>query len=128
MCPKKDAKDKGKDKKGKGKKGEKKPKKKEDFSKMKLPGTEKGKSSKKKKWSKAKNKERLNNSTFFDKDKYERLINDIGRQKIVTISSISDKLKVAGNCARQGIKELLRLKKIKLVGDYHGSYSVYSKA
>ena len=98
MQPKKEAKGKEKPVKGKEKaKDIKKP--------IRLPGDSKKSSKGKKKvreqfsytqWSKSKVKEKAMNATFFTKELYEKMLTEIPKMKLVTISSVSDKLKMGG--------------------------------
>ena len=62
-----------------------------------MPGDKK-KSSKagKKKWSKTKSKEKLQNATFFDKERYDKMVQEIPKMKLITIAAVSEKLKLAG--------------------------------
>ena len=64
---------------------------------MRLPGDKK-KSAKagKKKWSKAKAKEKLQNSVYFDKERYDKMLQEVPRMKLITVATISDKQKVGG--------------------------------
>jgi small subunit ribosomal protein S25e len=56
---------------------------------------------KKKKWSKGKSKEKLNNSVYFDQAGYDRLLEEFPKKnKLITPSSISEKLKVNASLAR----------------------------
>ena len=50
----------------------------------------------KKKWSKAKSKEKLQNATFFDKERYDKMVLEIPKMKLITIAAVSEKLKLAG--------------------------------
>ena len=117
--PKKEAKgDKGKGDKGKGK--GKDPKKA-----IRLPGEKKAKAGKKK-WSKTKAKEKLQNAVFFDKKRHDDMLKDVPKMKLITTFTISDKMKFGGNCARQSINELLRLNKIRQVGDHQRGFTIYT--
>ena len=55
-----------------------------------------GGKAKKKKWSKGKVKEKLQNLVLFDKATYDKMIADVPKQKLITPSIISEKLKVRG--------------------------------
>merc|ERR1719248_61059 len=66
-----------------------------------------GGKAKKKKWSKGKVKEKLANLVLFDKTTYEKMLTDVPKQKLITPSIISEKLKVNGSLARKAVKELL---------------------
>ena len=62
---------------------------------------------KKKKWSKGKVKEKLANLVLFDKTTYEKMLTDVPKQKLITPSIISEKLKVNGSLARKAVRELV---------------------
>merc|ERR1711903_175809 len=66
-----------------------------------------GGKAKKKKWSKGKVKEKLANLVLFDKATYDKMLADVPKQKLITPSIISEKLKVNGSLARTAVKELL---------------------
>ena len=68
-----------------------------------LPGAKKDKA-KKKKWSKVKVKEKLNNAAFYDQTLYNKMIKDVPNMKLITTATISERLKVNGALARQAIK------------------------
>ena len=59
------------------------------------------------KWSKGKVKEKLANLVLFDKTTYEKMLTDVPKQKLITPSIVSEKLKVNGSLARKAVKELL---------------------
>ena len=44
---------------------------------------------------------------LFDKATYDKMIADVSKQKLITPSIISEKLKVNGSLARKAVKELL---------------------
>ena len=60
------------------------------------------------KWSKGKVKEKLSNLVLFDKATYEKMLTDVPKQKLITPSIISEKLKVNGSLARKAVKELVK--------------------
>merc|ERR1719487_1590474 len=80
--------------------------KKKDDGKKKAAGSGSGKA-KKKKWSKGKVKEKLANLVLFDKATYDKMLADVPKQKLITPSIISEKLKVNGSLARKAVKELV---------------------
>ena len=62
---------------------------------------------KKKKWSKEKNRDTLNNAVMFDKDTpYEKLGKEIPKMKLITIATVSERLRVGGSLAKKCIDEL----------------------
>ncbi len=91
-----------------------------------LPGAKKDKA-KKKKWSKVKVKEKLNNAAFFEQPLFNKMMKEIPNLRLVTCATISEKLKINGSLARQSIQELLRKKLIKPVGDYHHHINMYTR-
>ena len=85
-----------------------------------------GGKAKKKKWSKGKVKEKLANAVLFDKTTYERMLNDTPKQKLITPSIISEKLKVNGSLARKAVKELVSKGLIKPLLTHH-SQAIYTR-
>lgn len=87
-----------------------------------------GGKAKKKKWSKGKVKEKLQNAVYFDEETYNKLLNDFPKKnKLITPSSISDKLHVNVSLARQAIKELEARGLIRRIGDHHHSQVIYTR-
>merc|ERR1712193_217838 len=72
-----------------------------------LAKTKAGASAKKKKWSKGKVREKLNNAVTFDQPTYDKMMKEAAMFKLVTPSVISERLKVNGSLARRAITELL---------------------
>merc|ERR1712196_225 len=85
-----------------------------------------GASAKKKKWSKGKVREKLNNLVCFDQATYDKMMKEAATFKLVTPSAISERLKINGSLARRAIKELLKAGSIKLV-DKHSSQYIYTR-
>jgi len=79
------------------------------------------------KWSKGKVKEKLANAVLFDKVTYERMLNDTPKQKLITPSIISEKLKVNGSLARKAVKELVSKNLIRPILT-HSSQAIYTRA
>ncbi|KAL6772010.1 RPS25 [Auxenochlorella protothecoides x Auxenochlorella symbiontica] len=82
---------------------------------------------KKKKWSKGKLKEKVNNQVLFDKATYDKLQNEVPKYKLITPSVLSDRLRVNGSLARAAIKELLSQGVIRVVSKTH-SQEIYTRA
>ncbi|XP_047328281.1 40S ribosomal protein S25-2-like [Impatiens glandulifera] len=82
---------------------------------------------KKKKWSKGKQKEKVNNMVLFDKATYDKLLTEAPKFKLVTPSILSDRLRVNGSLARKAIKELMEKGLIRLVSS-HSSQQIYTRA
>merc|ERR1712188_232636 len=84
-----------------------------------------GAKQKKKKWSKGKERDKLNNATMFDKATYDKLMTEVPTYKLITVSVVSDRLRVRGSLARRGIKVLLDKKLIKPVVN-HSAQVIYT--
>merc|ERR1711908_175548 len=91
-----------------------------------LAKTKSGASAKKKKWSKGKVREKLNNAVVFDQGTYDRMLKEVAAFKLVTPSAISERLKVNGSLARKAIQECLKAGTIKLVDKHSGQY-IYTR-
>merc|ERR1712046_307811 len=81
-----------------------------------------GAAAKKKKWSKGKVREKLNNLVVFDQATYDRMMKEVATFKLVTPSAISERLKVNGSLARKAIQELLKAGTIRVVDKHSGQY------
>merc|ERR1712167_384435 len=86
----------------------------------------KGAGAKKKKWSKGKVREKLNNLVVFDQATYDRMLSEVKNFKLVTPSAISERLKVNGSLARRSIQELLKAGTIRVV-DKHSNQYIYTR-
>ena len=116
-------KDKGKDKKGKdAKKGGK-----DKVPKILKAGSKEGKA-KKKKWSKTKSKDKVNNQVFWTKAQHDKLLKDIiPKEPYITPSVISEKLKLNVSLARLAVKELIDNGQLAPATEYHSKYSCFVK-
>merc|ERR1712225_165324 len=85
-----------------------------------------GAAAKKKKWSKGKVREKLNNSVVFDQATYDRMMKEASNFKLVTPSVLSERLKISGSLARRAITELLNAGTIKQV-EKHSSQLIYTR-
>eukprot|EP01101_Sappina_pedata_P010061 TRINITY_DN6243_c0_g1_i2.p2 TRINITY_DN6243_c0_g1~~TRINITY_DN6243_c0_g1_i2.p2 ORF type:complete len:148 (-),score=100.31 TRINITY_DN6243_c0_g1_i2:87-530(-) len=81
---------------------------------------------KKKKWSKGKTKEKLNNLVLLDVATQDRLNKEIPTSKLVTISILSERLKISGSLARRAIKNLEARGLIRPVSKHH-SQIIYTR-
>ena len=82
-----------------------------------------GDGAKRKKWSKSKQKEKLNNAVFWTKPLHAKLIKDIiGKEPYVTTSMVSDKLKVNMSMAREALKELREQEQIVPATEFHSKF------
>merc|ERR1711871_1821316 len=91
-----------------------------------LAKSKSGASAKKKKWSKGKVREKLNNMVTFDQNTYDRMMKEVATFKLVTPSAISERLKINGSLARRAIQECLKAGTIKLVDKHSGQY-IYTR-
>jgi small subunit ribosomal protein S25e len=82
---------------------------------------------KKKKWSKGKMKEKVNNLVLFDQATYDKLLAEVPKYKMITTSILCDRLRLNGSLARAAIRELVQKGLIKAVAE-HGSQSIYTRA
>merc|ERR1712036_111784 len=85
-----------------------------------------GAAAKKKKWSKGKVREKLNNLVTFDQATYDRMMKEAANFKLVTPSVLSERLKISGSLARRAITELLKAGSIKVV-DKHSNQLIYTR-
>nr|ABW90430.1 putative ribosomal protein S25 [Barentsia elongata] len=86
-----------------------------------------GGKAKKKKWSKGKVRDKLNNLVLFDKPTYDKLYKEVPNYKLITPSVVSERLKVKGSLARSALQELHGKGLIKLVSKHH-SQLIYTRA
>merc|ERR1712139_214344 len=82
---------------------------------------------KKKKWTKGKVKEKLNNLVLMDKATYDKLLKEIPKAKLVTPSVVSERLKVNGSIARASIRHLEEKGLIHHVGGRHHAQLIYTR-
>lgn len=86
-----------KDSKSASKQPQKTPKKKEGGS---------GGKAKKKKWSKGKVRDKLDNQVLFDEATYAKLNKEVTQYKLITPSIVSERLKICGSLAKRALAEL----------------------
>merc|ERR1712012_1161970 len=86
-----------------------------------------GGKAKKKKWSKGKVRDKLNNLILFDKATYDKLYKEVPSYKLITPSVVSERLKVRGSLAKQALRELHAKGVIRLVSR-HSSQMIYTRA
>ncbi|GAB4859790.1 ribosomal protein S25B [Ancistrocladus abbreviatus] len=91
------------------------------------PAKSAGGKQKKKKWSKGKQKEKVNNMVLFDQGTYDKLLSEVPKYKLITPSILSDRLRINGSLARRAIKDLMARGSIRLVSA-HSSQQIYSRA
>mmetsp|Transcript_10401 Transcript_10401/g.24266 ORF Transcript_10401/g.24266 Transcript_10401/m.24266 type:complete len:112 (+) Transcript_10401:84-419(+) len=61
---------------------------------------------KKKKWSKGKQRDRVDNKVLFTKEQHERLNSEVPKMKLITVSAVVEKLKISGGLARRALNQL----------------------
>ena len=86
-----------------------------------------GGKAKKKKWSKGKQKEKLNAAVFFDKNLYEKLKKEVPNYKLITCSIISERMRCNVSMARRAINDLLAKGMIKVIAK-HQKQAIYTRA
>merc|ERR1712072_1519048 len=91
-----------------------------------LAKTKAGASAKKKKWSKGKVREKLNNSVNFDQATYDKMMKEAAAHKMITPSVLSERLKITGSLVRRAIQELLNAGSIKCI-DKHSAQLIYTR-
>lgn len=70
---------------------------------------------KKKKWSKGKARDKVDNKVLMSQEQYDRLHAEVPKMKLITVSAVVEKLKVSGGLARRSLRELAEEGKIKPV-------------
>merc|ERR1712008_314855 len=85
-----------------------------------------GGKAKKKKWSKGKTRDKLNNLVLFDKGTYDKLYKEVLTYKLITPSIVSERLKVRGPLARRALLELTEKGLIRQVVA-HRSQFIYTR-
>ena len=85
-----------------------------------------GGKAKKKKWSKGKTRDKLNNLVLFDQATYDKLVKEVPTYKLITPSIVSERMKVRGSLARKALRELLAKGLIKQVVS-HNAQSIYTR-
>merc|ERR1711937_143217 len=85
-----------------------------------------GGKAKKKKWSKGKVRDKLNNLVLFDKATYDKLYKEVPSYKLITPSVVSERLKIRGSLARFALQELETKGLIRLVDKHHAQF-IYTR-
>ena len=70
---------------------------------------------KKKKWSKGKNRDKVDNKVLLSKEQYERMHSEVPKMKLITVSAVVEKLKVNAGLARRCLRDLAEDGKIREV-------------
>ncbi|KAG9449698.1 hypothetical protein H6P81_009663 [Aristolochia fimbriata] len=82
------------------------------------PAKSGGGKQKKKKWSKGKQKEKVNNMVLFDEATYDKLLSEVPKYKLITPSILSDRLRINGSLARRAIRVKLNFNEKTLPGGW----------
>jgi small subunit ribosomal protein S25e len=90
-------------------------------------GSSGGGKAKKKKWSKGKVRDKLNNMVLFDKATYDKCVKDLPQYKLITPAIICERFKARGSLARAIIRELVRRGLIRAVVK-HSRQEIYTRA
>jgi small subunit ribosomal protein S25e len=61
---------------------------------------------KKKKWSKGKSRDKVDNKVLMTKEQHDRLHAEVPKMKLITVSAVVEKLKVSGGLARRALRDL----------------------
>mmetsp|Transcript_13607 Transcript_13607/g.15019 ORF Transcript_13607/g.15019 Transcript_13607/m.15019 type:complete len:136 (-) Transcript_13607:81-488(-) len=81
----------------------------------------------KKKWSKGKVSDKLDNNVLFPEDVYTRFCTEVPKMKFITLSIISEKYKVRATVATRALKQLEKEGKVKLVGDRYKKILIWTR-
>ena len=81
---------------------------------------------KKKKWSKGRVREKAQNLVLFDAKTHKRLIAEVPKMKLITPSTIIERLKINGSLARAAIRHLEGKGLIKAVSVHHTQW-IYTR-
>ncbi|XP_062933620.1 small ribosomal subunit protein eS25-like [Cynocephalus volans] len=79
-----------------------------------------------KKLSKGKVRDKLNNLVLFDKVMYDKLCKQVPNYKLITPAVLSERLKIHGSLARAALQELFSKGLIKLVSN-HRAQVIYTR-
>lgn len=81
---------------------------------------------KKKKWSKGRIKEKVNNQYFIDSNLYERILKEIAKDKLITPSTLTARFRISCSLAKRILLELSKKKIIKSI-KISAKESIYTK-
>jgi small subunit ribosomal protein S25e len=70
---------------------------------------------KKKKWSKGKSRDKVDNKVLMTKEQFDRLHAEVPKMKLITVSAVVEKLKISGGLARRALRDLAEEGKIRPV-------------
>lgn len=86
-----------------------------------------GGKSKKKKWSKNKNRDLAMNKVLFDEETFQRLGEEVPRMKVITVAGVVERLKINGSLARKAIAHLEEEGSIVRLVKHHNQV-IYTRA
>merc|ERR1711894_791361 len=81
---------------------------------------------KKKKWSKGKVRDKLQNAALFDKTTWDKFKKEVPGYKVITPSIVSERMKVRASLAKFGLRQLHEEGLIEAV-TVHAAQSIYTK-
>merc|ERR1719231_1947160 len=61
---------------------------------------------KKKKWSKGKSRDKVDNKVLLNKETHERMMSEVPKMKLITVATMVERLKINGGLARRCLLEL----------------------
>ena len=61
---------------------------------------------KKKKWSKGKSRDKVDNKVLFSREQLERFNTEVPKMKLITVSAVVEKLKISGGLAKRALNEM----------------------
>lgn len=70
---------------------------------------------KKKKWSKGKNRDKVDNKVLFAKEQWERFNSEVPKMKLITVSTVVEKLKINAGLCRRALNEMCENGEIRAV-------------
>lgn len=70
---------------------------------------------KKKKWSKGKSRDKVDNKVLMSQEQFDRLHSEVPKMKLITVSAVVEKLKISGGIARRALRDLAEEGKIRPV-------------
>ena len=85
-----------------------------------------GGKAKKKKWSKGKTRDKLNNLVLFDKATYDKFVKEVPSYKLITPSLVSERMKIRSSLAKKALDELHAKGLVRLIEKHHAQ-SIYTR-
>ncbi|TIB64656.1 hypothetical protein E3P77_03052 [Wallemia ichthyophaga] len=90
------------------------------------PSAGKGGAKSKKKWSKGKVKDKAQNAVVLDRPTYDRILKEVPTFKMISQSTLIDRMKINGSLARIAIRHLHREGAIRQIVHHNGQY-IYTR-